>query len=169
MRDPEQAEGNTWSVEGWLTDGSFTSIVYYHDLRASDATVEFSFVPGEIPLSPGDTNYDDVIDIQDLNNVRNNFAGSGLGDSNQDGIVNVEDLNLVRNNFGENGLFFLGPEYEVPRPGNVPEPGSWFLLITALSGCFVRRTGRIEWSCWRATRSTSTTNRSSGSDSPPTY
>jgi CubicO group peptidase (beta-lactamase class C family) len=52
---------------------------------------------------PGDTNDDGVVDLTDLNNVRNNFGATGegvLGDTNGDGIVDLTDLNNVRNNFG---------------------------------------------------------------------
>jgi hypothetical protein len=48
----------------------------------------------------GDTNGDGVVDLTDLNNVRNNFGGAGVGDTNGDGIVDLVDLNAVRNNFG---------------------------------------------------------------------
>ncbi len=51
----------------------------------------------------GDTNGDCVIDIFDLNNVRNNFGSSApgiLGDTDNDGVVGIADLNNVRNNFG---------------------------------------------------------------------
>lgn len=48
----------------------------------------------------GDSNFDGVVDLVDLNNVRNNFGGAGLGDANGDGFVDLEDLNAVRNNFG---------------------------------------------------------------------
>jgi hypothetical protein len=52
---------------------------------------------------PGDTNGDGLVDVHDLNNVRNAFGQLGeglLGDLNCDGDVDVDDLNLVRNLFG---------------------------------------------------------------------
>lgn len=52
---------------------------------------------------PGDTNGDGVVDLIDLNNVRNHFGETGEnvpGDTNDDGIVDLADLNAVRNNFG---------------------------------------------------------------------
>ncbi|MDZ4782918.1 MAG: hypothetical protein SGJ19_21930 [Planctomycetia bacterium] len=58
----------------------------------------------------GDTNQDGVVNIVDLNNVRNNFGGAGLGDANGDDLVNIEDLNAVRNNFG------AGDVQPVPEP-----------------------------------------------------
>jgi hypothetical protein len=51
----------------------------------------------------GDTNGDRVVDLTDLNNVRNNFGGTGFGDANGDGVVDLADLNAVRNNFGTVG------------------------------------------------------------------
>ncbi len=52
---------------------------------------------------PGDTNCDDRVDLEDLNNVRNYFGLSrpAHGDTPPfDGQVNLDDLNAVRNNFG---------------------------------------------------------------------
>jgi hypothetical protein len=64
----------------------------------------------------GDTNGDGKVNIQDLNNVRNNFGGAGLGDTigSDDGLVTITDLNNVRNNFGAGG-----PSNAVPEPGSV--------------------------------------------------
>ncbi|MDZ4781007.1 MAG: hypothetical protein SGJ19_12200 [Planctomycetia bacterium] len=70
--------------------------------------------------------------MNDLNNVRNNFDGTGTGDANGDGIVNIDDLNLVRNNFGTGPFFTLGPEYEVPNPAAVPESETLLLTLVAL-------------------------------------
>jgi hypothetical protein len=67
--------------------------------------------------APGDTNGDGVVDLADLNNVRNHFGGPGLGDTNSDGIVDLEDLNAVRNNFGASG-----------GATSVPEPSMAVLL-----------------------------------------
>mgnify|MGYP006374846049 CR=1 FL=1 len=59
---------------------------------------------------PGDTNGDEVVDLEDLNNVRNNFGGTGLGDADSDLIVDLNDLNYVRNHFG------AGAAEPVPEP-----------------------------------------------------
>ena len=84
-------------------------------------------------LRPGDTNADGIVDIVDLNNVRNNFAATGdpiLGDTDPfDGTVGLYDLNQVYNNFGRN----YGPQA-------VPEPNSWALAI--VSGLFTAGLGR---------------------------
>jgi hypothetical protein len=72
-------------------------------------------------LRPGDTNSDGVVDVKDLNNVRNNFAKSGnpiLGDTDPyDGTVGLYDLNQVYNNFGRT--------YATP----VPEPATAALAL----------------------------------------
>lgn len=63
---------------------------------------------------PGDANGDGVVDIDDLNAVRNHFGESGKnvpGDTNADGDVDVNDLNVVRNNFGAGQ-----PTSSVPEP-----------------------------------------------------
>jgi hypothetical protein len=58
-------------------------------------------------VMPGDTigSKDNLINIDDLNNVRNNFGLSGpnqVGDADFDGDVDIDDSNLVRNSFGTN-------------------------------------------------------------------
>jgi ELWxxDGT repeat protein len=61
----------------------------------------------EDEASPGDTNGDGAVNIQDLNNVRNHFGATGdgvLGDTAPfDDKVDIQDLNAVRNNFGTGG------------------------------------------------------------------
>jgi hypothetical protein len=70
--------------------------------------------------SNGDTNGDGLVDLEDLNNVRNNFGGTGLGDTSPfDGDVDLDDLNAVRNNFGAGGA------------NPVPEPASIALLVVS--------------------------------------
>ncbi len=130
MFDRGRSEENDWLIQGWLADGSFLNITFVHELLSAFVTIEFNFVPGEIPFSPGDTNYDDLVDLTDLNNVRNNFGFTGLGDTDQDGAVDLEDLNLIRNNFGRRGYFTLPPEFAVTQSGTVsfpPLPGSSFV------------------------------------------
>ncbi len=70
----------------------------------------------------GDTNADDVVDLSDLNAVRNNFGGAGLGDSNFDGVVDLADLNEVRNNFGQRW-----------SATNAPEPSSVVIMLIAIT------------------------------------
>jgi hypothetical protein len=81
-----------------------------------------SYEPIGTPVLDGDTNGDGVVDIVDLNNVRNNFGSSGnpvLGDTAPfNGTVDITDLNNVRNNFGAT----------LPGGANaVPEPSTWGL------------------------------------------
>lgn len=85
-------------------------------------------------LRPGDTNDDGLVDLVDLNNVRNNFAQSGdpvLGDTDPfDGIVDLYDLNQVRNNFGR--------DYNnsaIPEPGAMQLAMIGLLVSLALYGC----------------------------------
>lgn len=126
VKDYGSQWGNGWAIQGWLADGTFTNFTLVHEQTRHQATIIVELMSGVVPQTPGDTNYDDVIDLQDLNNVRNNFDGSGAGDTNQDGQIDVEDLNLVRNNFGRDPWFTLPSSYEVRPPQVVPEPPALF-------------------------------------------
>jgi len=79
--------------------------------------------PSTGPL--GDTNGDGVVNIVDLNNVRNNFGSTGLGDTDGNNVVDISDLNNVRNNFGAGG-----------SPA-VPEPASWTILLCSCGGLWL--------------------------------
>lgn len=89
---------------------------------------------------PGDTNVDGIVNLTDLNNVRNHF-GEGVIDQRPvfgeaypyDGRVDLGDLDLVRNYFG----------FSMPQP--IPEPTSATLLAIGSAlvlGCgLARRNG----------------------------
>jgi protocadherin Fat 4 len=88
--DFEAASSHTIVVRATSTDGS-TNVQ------------SFEIAVSDVPNPTGDTNGDEVVDLVDLNNVRNNFGATGedvLGDTNGDGVVDLDDLNAVRNNFG---------------------------------------------------------------------
>lgn len=81
------------------------------------------------PSLPGDTNSDGVVDLVDLNNVRNNFGAAGtpiLGDTNGDDVVDLVDLNAVRNNFGASA-----------GAKAVPEPATALLAACGLLGVII--------------------------------
>ncbi len=93
--------GRTIRVFDWAgvePTGAFTVSSFY------PWDVSQLYTTGEVTLLlPGDTNGDQTVNIEDLNNVRNNFGLSGvgiLGDNNNDQIVDIADLNNVRNFFG---------------------------------------------------------------------
>lgn len=109
--------------------------------QGSGAGHTFQFIRGEGPMfrslgdgralligdnsipepTPGDTNGDGIVDLDDLNNVRNHFGESGagvVGDTSPfNGTVDLDDLNNVRNNFG------------TVTPAGVPEPSSGVVLL----------------------------------------
>lgn len=97
--------------------------VDYRSVSVSDPTPE-----------PGDTNADGEVDIEDLNNVRNNFGGSGLGDTNGDGTIDIIDLNNVRNFFGMTAT-----------GAAVPEPSALALALLGIS--VTRESVRIRKRC----------------------
>lgn len=82
------------------------------------------------PSVAGDTDGNGVVDLDDLNNVRNNFGGSGLGDTDGDNDVDLDDLNAVRNTFGAGS------------PNPIPEPSSFALLALSVVGIVARRLNR---------------------------
>jgi hypothetical protein len=99
------------------TPGYFDDIIFHTN---ADGTATLSFMYNLAGTLTGDTNGDGVVDLADLNNVRNNFGTSGVGvsgDTNADGTVDLTDLNNVRNNFGESLV-----------TGSVPEPATLALL-----------------------------------------
>lgn len=76
----------------------------------------------DAPVVPGDTNGDGVVDLVDLNNVRNHFGENGpnvVGDTNGDQRVDLVDLNAVRNNFGAGNAFRAGQRIDA-RPERRP-------------------------------------------------
>ncbi len=118
------ALGNTFtfltgaSLSGTFADTNFPTLgaglgwdVIYNAKSVAIKVVEQNDVPG-------DTNGDGVVNIVDLNNVRNNFGASGnpiLGDTAPfDGAVTIADLNNVRNNFGTGG-----PSQSTPEPSGI--------------------------------------------------
>jgi len=91
-----------------LDSGLALSVVY------SPTNVMLQIVGG----LAGDTNGDGLVNIDDLNNVRNHFGAMGSDDGTLagdafpfDGLVNIDDLNAVRNNFGTGAA--------VPEPASV--------------------------------------------------
>jgi hypothetical protein len=99
------------------------------DPRTS-AAVDYSIAANQTPIPGfrqlGDTNGDGLVDIDDLNAVRNNFGAAGAADGSLagdafpfDGLVNIDDLNAVRNNFGVGAA--------------APEPSALAMTLLALA------------------------------------
>jgi dockerin type I repeat protein len=116
------------------------------------ATVELGSIQAINPQSPGDVNYDGVVDTKDFTTLAANFAGVGptnpsdgsvngkiwyQGDMTGDGKVNALDFNILASNFGTN--------YNTPAPGiplggtAVPEPAALTGLLLAAFGLVRRR------------------------------
>jgi len=138
--DPVKYVGGLENPAGVAVD-PYTNQVYWADRGSGKIQTGTSFVPvvdlatdrdqpSAIALLinsglTGDTNDDGVVDIFDLNDVRNYFGrepGPGPGDANLDGYVDINDLNDVRNNFGSR---FVAPA----EVNGVPEPNAAFLSI----------------------------------------
>jgi probable HAF family extracellular repeat protein len=104
----------------------------------------FLMSPADLPDPPdvivGDTfPRDGIVDIQDLNNVRNHFGNGAIlgppvaGDTYPyDGVVDLGDLNRVRNYFGTDSL------------SAVPEPSTFGIaLLSSALACFLWLRTRI--------------------------
>jgi hypothetical protein len=112
--DAGQQAGRTFDLFDW-TGVSPTGAFAVESDYIWDLTQLYT--SGEVTLLSvlmGDTNADGVVDLADLNNVRNHFGSDGPGDTNSDGIVDLKDLNAVRNNFGA-----TAGEAAVPEPSAV--------------------------------------------------
>ncbi|MDZ4783708.1 MAG: M36 family metallopeptidase [Planctomycetia bacterium] len=84
-----------------LRFGSVAGGVFYVRLAAVAGRGEYVLDVRQLNIAPGDTNLDGSVNLDDLNDVRNNFGGVGVGDTFPfDGDVDIEDLNAVRNNMG---------------------------------------------------------------------
>lgn len=93
---------------------------------------------GTTPSVAGDNNRDGVVNLDDLNHVRNHFGDAGFPGSLAgdvfpfDGIVDLNDLNAVRNNFDATS-----------GASPVPEPPSLVLLAAGAAGLVVFRRKRL--------------------------
>lgn len=118
-------------IAGNYLDGNWTNPTAYNDNTGNSAfggvgsgngtnggTFDFKV---NVSYHQGDTDGDLDIDITDLNNVQNNFGGTGLGDTDGDNDVDISDLNNVRNNFGFN-------------PNNWPALGGGSMLMMGGGG-----------------------------------
>lgn len=84
------------------------------------------------PGIPGDTNDDGVVNLVDLNNVKNNFGAvspPAVGDTDGNGTIDLVDLNNVKNNFGAGA----------PSASSVPEPTSAVIALVGLAALAARR------------------------------
>ncbi len=103
-------------------DGSSSSFGAPNTFDGATSVQDFSVLRDISNPVVGDTDDDGDVDLDDLNNVRNNFGSSvSAGDTDGDGDVDLDDLNNVRNNFGSSG-----------SAQAVPEPATW--LMVALGG-----------------------------------
>lgn len=83
---------------------------------------------------PGDTNGDRVIDLNDMNNVRNNFGADGphqVGDADGSGSIGLEDLNAVRNNFGAVAAPAMASQLEVEPEWKTTKNHSLYAFVFA--------------------------------------
>lgn len=117
------SDGNPTSLAALLGIPSLDNVAVDPDLfnLYGGELTAFDALPGNTvtvvaPLA-GDTNGDRVVDLADLNNVRNRFGEGRLGGPSTaleaypfDGAVDLNDLNRVRNFFGTGAEAVAAPE-----------------------------------------------------------
>ncbi len=137
LYDGSEREKNVTEVEAprGVAFDPFSNQLYWTDNATGKIQTQTPFLPvvdlvtdRPAPLAigllfrsglEGDYNDDGLVDLSDLNFVRNHF--------DLNGEINLDDLNTVRNNFGAR---FVPPDEAV----NVPEPGAIGLGIIGLLG-----------------------------------
>jgi len=88
-----------WINPNELTDTGTSSFT----TGSGDGTFggDFTF---RFTILPGDVNRNNLVDVDDLNEVRNDFGMTMAtwtdGDTSGNTVVDIDDLNTVRNNFG---------------------------------------------------------------------
>jgi hypothetical protein len=134
VADSSPFDGDAWSSSGLgaasrvLTDGAWDSWAFTPSFDFEAFAENPHAALHTTASTAGDTNGDSQVDVVDLNNVRNNFGGSGVGDTDGDGAIDVIDLNNVRNNFGAGTMTAAVPE---------PASGSLFSIATLTSGALI--------------------------------
>jgi MYXO-CTERM domain-containing protein len=117
----------TYTGTGTATaDGFVASVGVLTNVAAAVADI------GEPDGPLGDTDGNGVVDLVDLNNVKNNFGGSTpplLGDTDGNGNIDLVDLNNVKNNFGATASSAV----------SIPEPTSAAVALVGLVGLAARR------------------------------
>lgn len=130
-------QGGDFSLMFWSDSfGTMPGYIEIDNLRITGDDVSLDdliLAPVQNTVQFGDTNADNAIDLDDLNNVRNYFGDTGSawdtsGDTYPfDGFVDIRDLNAVRNNLGS----FV----------SIPEPSSLALLAAAAACVSLFRAG----------------------------
>lgn len=70
--------------------------------KATKVSFDIVVVP-ELNVLPGDANNDGVVDLEDINTIRDHFGEVGPGDLDGDGIVDAADLALLLGAWGAGG------------------------------------------------------------------
>jgi len=94
-------------------------------------------------FSPGDVNFDGLVNTQDIGTVASNWLLEGPsipGDANGDGLVNTVDIGLIGSNWGATSP---GGVTGGGQQGTVPEPSTAMIFgVLAVGILLVRRCAR---------------------------
>ncbi|HBO43951.1 MAG TPA: hypothetical protein DD670_08475 [Planctomycetaceae bacterium] len=115
-------------LPGWSVD-------YTYDYNGGTDN-SIAIIVSTVPLIPGDTNGDSIVDATDAKKLASNWGaqiagGAIVGDFNNDGWVNAADASIMAANWGYSSTG--------RGEGVVPEPSSLALLVTAVLAMLVIR------------------------------
>jgi hypothetical protein len=117
--------GTRIDYSAWFVDHSYGEFTAIFDKTSWVPDVDVIY--NEHP--PGDAQGDGMVNLQDMNLVRNDFGqdDNPVYDPNSDGVIDLADLNSVRNNFGAD---YLGESRIVPEPST----GGLLAMVFVLAG-----------------------------------
>jgi len=114
-------------------------------MTAHEASTENSLRLAFSP-TPGDTDLDGVVELEDLDPIRTNYRHQGVaytgGDLSGDGTVTFRDFRIWKTAYLNSGAGSLDGVDLGFLSGSVPEPASFWLAAIASLGLLARRRSR---------------------------
>jgi Neutral/alkaline non-lysosomal ceramidase, N-terminal/Dockerin type I domain len=126
---------------GPLSPGDFTLHFTLSDGTELDGIITIGALP--TPGLAGDVNFDEAVNIFDINLISSHWGGTGpQADANHDGVVNIFDINVVSSNWGATAAATPVPEPDSARMllwGALLASGVCWLRLDGMGGRILRR------------------------------